>query len=267
MPRALDKFLLVVRRDLLTALRYGAGFWLRPLGLCVEDRRLVLPGARHRPRLSTGRVEYFPFLLIGTSYANFLVNGVNAFVESVQESQMTGTIEVLMTTATPPPQIVLFTALSSYGGYLLLNLLGVIAGLLLFHVRLGQVSLPALGLVFVLSLAVAVAIGMFAAGVQLAIQKGGSMVWLLGTASAFLTGTMFPVSALPRPLQHLAACIPITYALDGFRLVLLKGAKLEAVAPSLTALAAFAVVLLPLGVLFFSFVLRRARALGTLSFY
>jgi ABC-2 type transport system permease protein len=267
LPPTLDKLLLVVRRDLLTSLRYGLGFWLRPLGLAVEIAGLYYLACAIGPGFRPDGVAYFPFVLIGTSYATFLLSGVSAFVDSVQESQMTGTIEVLMTSATPAPEIVLFTALSSYGGYLLLHVLSVVAGLLAFRVPLPAVNWPGLAMVFLLSVAVAAGIGMFAAGVQLALQKGGALVWLLGTASFFLTGTMFPVSALPRPLQLLAACIPVTYALDGFRLALLKGAGLDSLAPSLAALATFAAILLPLGVLFFSFILRRCRTLGTLSFY
>ena len=50
------------------------------------------------------------------------------------------------------------------------------------------------------------------------------MVWLLGSGLWFLTGTLFPVSSLPTPLQVLSRIIPITYLLDGLRLALIEGA-------------------------------------------
>jgi len=78
---------------------------------------------------------------------------------------------------------------------------------------------------------------------------------------------MFPIQSLPRPLFLLARALPLTYAIDGMRRALLQGHSLLAMAPTLTALAGFAVVLLPLALAALSLSLRRARQNGTLSFY
>lgn len=91
--------------------------------------------------------------------------------------------------------------------------------------------------------------------------------WLLASFSSFLTGTIFPVGALPAPLQKLAALIPFTHALNGLRLSLLRGASFSELAEPLGALALFAVVLLPASLGIFSLALRHARLQGTLSFY
>jgi ABC-2 type transport system permease protein len=92
------------------------------------------------------------------------------------------------------------------------------------------------------------------------------VVWALGSVW-FLTGTMFPVQTLPKALRDLAQLIPITHSLEGMRLALLEGASLRSVAYELLILSAFAVVLFPASLLFFSWTLRRARMEGTLSFY
>jgi ABC-2 type transport system permease protein len=78
---------------------------------------------------------------------------------------------------------------------------------------------------------------------------------------------MFPIQTLPRPLELLARAIPLTYAVDGMRQALLEGHSLKTMAPTLAALAAFAVILLPLALAALSLSLRRARQNGTLSFY
>jgi ABC-2 type transport system permease protein len=78
---------------------------------------------------------------------------------------------------------------------------------------------------------------------------------------------MFPVQSLPQPLAILARALPLTYAIDGMRGALLEGRSIGAMAPTLTALTAFAVVLLPLALAALSLSLRRARQCGTLSFY
>jgi len=120
--------------------------------------------------------------------------------------------------------------------------------------------------VFALSVVVAAAIGLLAAALQLAVQKGSAVVWVLGSVW-FMTGTLFPVQTLPKPLRDLADLIPITHSLEGMRLALLEGASLSGVGHELVILAGFALVLVPLSLLVFSWTLRRARLAGTLSFY
>jgi ABC-2 type transport system permease protein len=129
------------------------------------------------------------------------------------------------------------------------------------HLNLAA-SLP----VFLLSVVIAISIGLFAAALQLAIQKGSAVVWALGSVW-FLTGTMFPVQTLPQPLRNVAQLIPITHSLEGMRLALLEGVPLRGVGHELLILATFAIVLVPSSLAFFSWTLRRARIEGTLSFY
>jgi ABC-2 type transport system permease protein len=90
---------------------------------------------------------------------------------------------------------------------------------------------------------------------------------LLGSGLWFLSGTMFPIQSLPRPLELLARALPLTYAIDGMRRALLEGQSIMAMAPTLAVLAGFGVVLLPLALAGLSLSLRRARQNGTLSFY
>jgi ABC-2 type transport system permease protein len=117
------------------------------------------------------------------------------------------------------------------------------------------------------SLAIALALGIVAATLQVAFQRGAALLWLLSSGVWFLSGTMFPVESLPRPLELLARAIPLTYAIDGMRRALLDGQPLAAIAPTLLILAIFGAILLPLALACLSLSLRRARQNGTLSFY
>jgi ABC-2 type transport system permease protein len=110
-------------------------------------------------------------------------------------------------------------------------------------------------------------LGIAAATLQIAFQKGAALLWLLSSGVWFLSGAMFPVQSLPRPLELLAHAVPLTYAIDGMREALLEGRSAMAMAPTMAALAGFAVVMLPLALAALSLSLRRARQNGTLSFY
>jgi ABC-2 type transport system permease protein len=116
-------------------------------------------------------------------------------------------------------------------------------------------------------LAIAMALGIAAATLQVAFQKGSAMLWLLGSGLWFLSGAMFPIQSLPRPLELLARAVPLTYAIDGMRRALLEGQSIAAMAPTLAALAGFGAVMLPLALAGLALSLRRARQNGTLSFY
>jgi ABC-2 type transport system permease protein len=267
MLRLADKLLSIARRDLLTAVRYRAGFMLHGAGMLIEIVTFYYLARAVGSQFHPDGIAYFPFLLIGVSYATFLATGVSAFVHAVREAQVTGTMEVLMTTATPPYQIVLLSVLSTYGTYLASTLAFVGLGLALFHVPLGHPNLGGALLVLVLSILTAFSLGILAASFQVIMQKGVAFLWLLNTATAFLTGTMFPVSVLPRALQKLSMLIPVTHSLNGLRLALFRSAGLRELRGPVVALAVFSAVLLPLSILSFSWAVRRAKLEGSVAFY
>jgi ABC-2 type transport system permease protein len=263
----LDKAAAILRRDMLTAIRYRTGFAIAAAGGLVEIAAFYYLARAVGPGFRPDGMDYYPFLLIGTGFYTFLVMGINSFLAAVQEAQQTGTLEVLMTTATPPAVLVFLSALSSFAGKSVGLLFYIAGGLLIFRVPVQGANLWGCLLVFVLSVGIAVAVGIFAASIQLAIQKGSAVVWLLGSVVWFLTGALFPVQALPRWLRTLSEVIPLTHSLTGMRAALLQSASFAVVGREVLILAAFCLILLPLSLLVFSGTLRRARLQGTLSFY
>jgi len=267
MKGLLDKMAAILRRDLLSALRYRNGFLLTAFASAAELASFYFLARAIGPGFRPEGVEYFPFLLVGTGFYTFLVMGIHSFVLIVQEAQQTGTLEVLMTTSTPAPVLIFMSAMSAFAGHMVQLVIYVGGGLLLFRVPLGNPNLPGCALVFLLSAAIAVALGVFAAALQLAIQKGSALLWLFGSGTWFLTGTLFPVETLPKPLHSLADLIPVTHSLNGMRLALLQGANFAALRSEILYLAIFALLILPVSLLVLSHTLRRARLEGTLSFY
>jgi ABC-type polysaccharide/polyol phosphate export permease len=266
-PRLVDKLGAVLRRDLITAMRYRTGFFLTAGAALAELAAFYFLARAIGPGFRPQGLDYFPFLLVGTGFYTFLLMGINAFLNIVQQAQQTGTLEVLMTTATPAPTLVLLSAVSAFAGNAVQLLFYVGAGLLLFRAPLLHGNLLGCAMVFGLSVLIAVAIGMFAATLQLSIQKGSAVVWLMGSGAWFMTGTLFPVSTLPSFLQHISQWIPITHSLTSMRMALLEGVGFAGLGREIAILAAFSALLLPLSLALFSRALRHARLAGTLSFY
>ncbi len=263
----LDKMAAVVRRDLLTAVRYRSGFLLTAAATAAELAAFYYLSRAIGPSFRPEGVAYFPFVLVGTGFCTFLLTGINAFLSIVQEAQRTGTLEVLMTTSTPAPVLVFLSALSAFAGNTpqLLFYLG--GGWLLLGLPFQNPNFFGCIVVFGLSLVIAVAIGILAAALQLSIQKGSAVLWLFGSGVWLMTGTLFPVTALPQPLQLLSGLIPITHSLAAMRSALLQGATFGALLPEIAVLGFFSLFLLPFSLLVFSYTLRQARLQGTLSFY
>jgi ABC-2 type transport system permease protein len=261
-----DKLAVILRRDILTALRHRSGFVVTLVGIFVELTAFYYLSRAIGPGFRPDGVAYFPFLLVGTGLYTFFVMSAQAFLSAVQEAQQTGTLEVLMTTSTPPAELIILSSISAFAGSLTNLVVYVVAGIAIFRAAVHANILSCL-VVLILSLALALALGIFAATFQVAFQKGSALVWLLGSGLWLLSGATFPVRSLPGPLVVLARAVPFTYAIDGMRGALLEGRPIAAMASTLTVLAGFAVVLLPLAMLGLSFSLRRARQFGTLSFY
>ena len=266
MTSTLDKLHAILRRDLLTAIRHRSGFVVTLIGVFAELAACYLLSHAIGPGFRPGGVEYIPVLMVGTGIYTFFVMSAQAFLSAVQEAQQTGTLEVLMTTSTAPAELIILSSISAFAGSLVNLLVYFFAGVGVFRASI-HANFFSFAVVLIFSLVIAVALGIAAATVQVAFQKGSALLWLVGSGLWFLSGTLFPIQSLPRPLEFLARALPPTYAIEGMRQALLEGRSVVAMAPTLGALDGFGLVLLPLALAGLSLSLRRARQDGTLSFY
>lgn len=74
---------------------------------------------------------------------------------------------------------------------------------------------------------------------------------LISMPMMFLSGVFFPIQTMPQVLQAFAQYLPITYAADALRGVMIKGFSLYAVVPDLLALALFGAVTLVASLMLF----------------
>jgi ABC-2 type transport system permease protein len=262
----LDKAVAVLKKDLLTAIRCRNGFVLNAVAPAAQLATFYYLARAVGPQFRPEGMPYFLFLLIGTGFYSFLLTGTFSFLRSIQEAQQGGTLEVLMTTSTRPEVLLGLSAVSAFGNAFVQLFFYVGVGSLLFA-RSVHIHFLGTALVFTLSVLIAVAIGMVAAALQISIHKGSTVLWALGSSSWLLAGTLFPVAALPRPVQVISNLLPFTHSLTGMRLALLQPLSSTALQGEIGALLLFAFALAPISIIFFSWAVRRARQFGTLSFY
>jgi ABC-2 type transport system permease protein len=261
----LDKAAAVVKKDFLTALRYRNGLLLNAFAPAAQLVMFYYLARAVGPQFRPEGMPYFLFLLVGTGFYTFLLTGMHSFLRSIQELQQSGTLEVLMTTATPAPLLLSLSVISAFAGGIIQLVLYVGGGLFLFRPPL-HVNIAGCLVVFTLSVVIAVSVGMIAAGLQIAIHKGSAALWLLGSTAWVVSGTLFPIAALPRSIEIAAQLLPMTHSLAAMRLAV-TSASSPALIKEIELLVTFSVVLVPASIGFFSWTLRRARQFGTLSFY
>jgi ABC-2 type transport system permease protein len=108
-------------------------------------------------------------------------------------------------------------------------------------------------------------LGVLSASYTVLFKRGNPAKWLVLGVSGLVGGMMYPVSVLPGPLQLVARFVPVTYSLQGMRAALLSGAEWRELWPSIGALLIFAVILIPISFVVFSWALRRTKITGTLT--
>ena len=193
----------VLQRDFLTAIRYRNGLLLSVFAPTAQLLTFYYLSRAVGPQFRPEGIPYFSFLLVGTGFYVFLLASMHGFLQVIQESQQTGTLEALMTTSTPPVSLLCMAALSSFATALMQFLFYIAAGFCLFPGGL-HISLPEAAAVLALSVLIAISFGIFAAGLQVSLQKGSVVLWIFGSSAWVLAGTLFPIGTLPEPVHVLS---------------------------------------------------------------
>ena len=218
------------------------------------------------PTLQQYNGDYFSFAVIGIALGGYFSVGLSSFASSLREAQTTGTLEAMLMTPTPLPLVIVGSALWNYAFttfrvaiYLIIALL---LGLNLSHANY-------LGALMILLLAIIAfaSIGILAASLIVIIKRGDPVTAIFGGFANLVGGTLYPVETLPHWLQPIAKLLPLSYALNGLRDALLKGASWQQLAPNAWALLFFCVCLLPLSLLAFHQAVEWARRDGSLADY
>ena len=210
--------------------------------------------------------DYFAYVLLGIAFNGYFNTGLTSFAASLRQAQTTGTLEAILMTPTPVGQVVLGSAVWSYGFTTLRVLIYLILGLFL-GLDLSQANIPLALLGLFLSIIAFASIGILAASLIMVIKRGDPITTLISSLSALLGGIYYPIVLLPEWLQPFSYALPITYALNVMRQTLLNGATWATVQSDFLILLLFTVTLLPFSLLVFRTAVHRARVDGSLAQY
>ena len=211
--------------------------------------------------------DYFPFVLIGIAFSEYIMVSLRSFSDSIRQEQIVGTLEAVLATPTKISTIVigssiwdfLFASISVVAYFLL--------GVVFFGLDLSRMNLVSGIVILILSIFSFSGIGIISAAFILMLKKGDPLAWFMGVCFGLLGGVYFPVNIMPKTLQVFSFLVPITYSLRGLRLALLKGYSFNMLLPDILALFIFSVLLFPIGILLFKLALKKAKIDGSLAHY
>ena len=196
------------------------------VGFSLVEQRAVLD--RVAPGLLAVFVLFFTFILTGVGFLR----------ERAQ-----GTLERLQTTLVGSFDIMLGYML----GFLLFAVVqtAVILAFTVFVLRIEYVgSLWEIGAVLLLLVTVAVSLGIFISSFASNEFQVVQFIPIVLAPQIFLSGVIIPVEQMPTLFEWISVVLPLTYAVEALREIMLRDAGLAALWPELAAIGAFSVALL-----------------------
>jgi len=221
----------------------------------ILDRSLRAAGGG--PRLSLARrawynpdLESSRYIVPGLLAVILTLTLVLMTVLSVTREQERGTMEMLITTPVRKGELLLGKLLPYFGiAYFEFTLVLLIARFIFdIPIRGNLAALYAYSSVFIMA---NLAIGLFISTLAKNQLQAMQMAFFFFLPTILLSGFMFPLSAMPKPVQFVARLIPATHYLKMVRGTLLKGLPMELLLPRLWPQVVFLVVVLTLALLRF----------------
>lgn len=211
--------------------------------------------------------QYFPFVLIGLAFSNYLTVALRTFSMSLREEQLMGTLEAMFLTPTKVTSIII--AMSSWDFIFgtLNAAISLLFGVWFLGVKLANTSILGVLVVFILLVISSSSIGMISAAFIMVFKKGDPISWAINLLSAFFGGVYFPTAILPQGLRFISNFLPITYSLRALRNALLKGYGFPELLPDILILLVFCLVFFPLSLAIFKYTVKRAKINGSLTHY
>ncbi len=218
-------------------------------------------------QLSGGIIDVAGFVILGSGIAYFWLSmlwGTGYFVEN---QRSTGTLEVLFLTPTSKVVLLLGVALQDF--VFSSVSIGIMVTLcsLAFGINLNVVDPAGLLLVFLLTVIALYAVGIFFTSFFVLSRSANLLANFLQTPIEYLSGTCFPVTAIPGFFLFFSALIPITFGVDAFRKMSLAGLPLKAVWLDVLGLVIHATAFSLLGIWGLRFAEKKALEKGDISFY
>ncbi|OED30307.1 ABC transporter permease [Methanosphaera sp. WGK6] len=198
-----------------------------------------------------GEIDYIDFLLPGVLAMTMFMSSMMTMGSSIAGERERGELARLFMTPTNISTVLSGKILSQVVTEMIRAIILIVSATLLFSVIIkGNFFL--LLLVILISVLCFVGFGMMFSATAKTQEDYIQMVMPIAMPMMFISGVFFPTETMPWVLQKLAAILPLSYANDALRGVMLQGAGIGSIAIDLLVLLLFTLIFFAVGVIRFN---------------
>jgi len=203
-----------------------------------------------------GGGSYFDFVAPGFIGMGVMMSGLTAVGAALAREREVGTLDGLLMAPISRVSIILGKTLAQTLRNLLQGAIIIILAIFVFgiHVR-GNPLLIAM--ILILGTLAFLGIGIVATSIAKEQESAQFILGFLQFPMMFLSGVLFPIEQMPLPLQYVSKVLPLTYAVDALRKVMVLGAGVDGVIFQLLLLVILGAVTILLGVPLFDRAVRK----------
>lgn len=198
-----------------------------------------------------GEIEYIDFLLPGVLAMTMFMSSMLGLGDSIAGERERGELARLFMTPTSISSVLTGKIISQVVKEMIRAIILILSAMLIFNVVLNG-SLALLILVMLISVLCFVGFAMMISATAKTQEDYIQIVMPLAIPMMFICGVFFPKETMPWLLQKISYILPLTYAEDAFRAVMLQGAGLSSIAMDLVVLLMFTVLFFIVGVVRFN---------------
>jgi len=217
---------------------------------------LVKPFIIETEGLVPGKQNYFQFMAPGIIAMVVVMAVMVGLAASISREKELGTLDGILVAPISRLCIILGKALSQTIRGLLQGSIVLLLSIFLFGVKIyGSISLVIL-LLF-LGVFSFIGLGILISALATEQETAMTIMMTLTFPMIFLSGVFFPIKQMPGFMQIISRILPLTYAIEALRKVIILGAGISSLGKELTILITFGAVTLAIAVPVFKRVITR----------
>lgn len=222
----------------------------------ISAQLIMAPVTSKIEGIIPGNPNYFEFVAPGIMAMIVMTAVLTGLAASISREKEQGTLDGILISPINRLAIVLGKALSQAIRGLFQGAIVLLLAFLLFGVTVhGNILLVAL--LLVLGIFSFVGLGILVSAIATEQETATQLLFMFQFPMLFLSGVFFPIALMPNFMQKIAHVIPLTYAINAIRKVMVLGAGISAVKTELLILLIFGTVTLAISVPVFKRVITK----------
>ena len=203
-----------------------------------------------------GEPNYFEFVAPGIMAMVVMMSLMTGLPHAISYEKDMGTLDGMLVAPTSRWAIILGKVMAQSTRGLVQGFIILLLSVVLFGVVI-QGSILLVVLLIILTVFSFVGLGILITSFADKEETASMVMMTLMFPMMFLSGVFFPVQQMPAVMQTIANFLPLTYAAEAMRKVMVLGADVSAIAPDVIILAVFGSILLTIAVPMFKRAMNR----------